>query len=668
MSTRAFMKRTSSLVACLVAATSLISNATDVVYVSARGDSSHLQQRIKTASDFYGLKDNAILFTNITPIATVVNAIEDPKTIAVVLSADALPSLDMPQILAALRRKQTRTLPLLIAGINEHTDGELLKNWSGRAITGCTAVRFLGGTGSYRFASVNGLTHELGDNELPMSPRDVRYLMLGGARAERIMTTVSGDQSLPIFARVTVGTQELFFATESGPVEMPSGADPYQESRVFASLAQEMIFLRYAGGERVWHSPGRYANLTIDDAWLKDQYGFVNYKELLGEMEQHNFHTTIAFVPWNFDRSEPVVVSLFQKHRDRFSICIHGNNHDHQEFGRYDDRPLTGQTKDVRQSLARMAKFQELTEIPYDPVMVFPHSISPERTFAVLKRYNFWSTSNSLNVPMGAAAPANLEYILRTVTLAFANFPSLRRYSAESPGPYSQLVIDAFLGNPMLFYAHQGFFAPGIGAFNKTADVVNRLQPATQWRSLGYITKHLYLEKLRDDGNYDVRAYGGIVHLENVHQRDATFFVEKQEDFAFPLTVSVDGRPYPYKRLGTLLLIELPVRAGASKEITINYENDLNFATIDVSKTSIRIYAIRHLSDFRDDLISKTALGQWFIRVYTTNEAEWNYALLAVAVSLIAVLGLWSVRRLKRRSISQRLSSTLTRSGIRTSE
>ena len=326
----------------------------------------------------------------------------------------------------------------------------------------------------------------------------------------------------------------------------------------------------------------------------------------------------------------------------------------------YDNKPLSGQTNDVKQGLARMAKFQELTDIPYDPVMVFPHSISPEQTFAILKRYNLWSTANSLNVPIGAEAPANPEFALRTATLAFANFPSLRRYSAEAPGPDSQLVVDAFLGNPMLFYVHQGFFAPGIEAFNKTADRVNRLQPATQWRSLGYITKHLYLEKLRDNDNYDVRAYAGIIDLENAHRRDCTFFVEKEEDFAFPLTVSVDGQPYPYRRLGTRLYIELPVLAGASREITIEYQNDLNLATIDVSKTSIRINAIRQLSDFRDDVVSKTALGRWVIRVYSPNEAKWNEALFAIAVLLIVLMVAWFVRRGKKRSIMlHRLTQSL---------
>ena len=510
-----------------------------MVYVDKPGATSFVQQQTKTAADFYGLGENVVLFTGKRELGTVVKAIRDSQTIAVVLTADVLPFLDRQQILAALHREDAGSVPLLIAGIDEHTDAELLKRWSGGTITGCKASTIEKETGSYQLASVNEVTYALGGSTLPISQSEVRYLTLDGARAEWIMAATTGSHSLPVFTRVKIGKQEIFFVTASAAIQMPSGPSPYREPLVFTSLAPQMIFLRHAGGERVWHSPGRYANLTIDDAWLHEPYGYVNYEGLLREMERHNFHTTIAFVPWNFDRSQPALVSLFRTHGDRFSICIHGNNHDHQEFGAYDNKPLGGQTDDVKQALARMAKFKDLTHIPYDLVMVFPHSISPEQTLAVLKRYNFWATANSLNVPMGAEAPTDAEFALRTATMAFSNFPSLRRYSAEAPGPASQLVVDAFLGNPMLFYVHQDFFASGIDAFNKTADMVDRLQPDTQWRSMGYITQHLYLEKLRDDGNYDIRSYVGILHVDNVHQRDATFFIEKDEDFALPLTVRV---------------------------------------------------------------------------------------------------------------------------------
>ena len=654
---RRFLNWATVAVLGLVVATSLSGYAADLVYVDKPGQEFSSQLQTKAAADFYGLQENTILLVGKGEQSATVKAIRDPKTVAVVLTISALPSLDQKQILSALKRKNAANIPLLIAGIDEHTDAELLRNWSAGTITESKSFRIEKGTGSYRLASANGITNELAGNTLPMSPGDVRYLTLHGPGAEQIMAAATGTSEWPVFVHVRTGSQEIFFATANTPVDVPGGPSPYREPLVFTNLAPQMMFLRYAAGERAWHSPGRYANLTIDDAWLREPYGFVNYEGLLREMERHNFHTTIAFVPWNFDRSQPAMVSLLRAHADKFSLCIHGNNHDHQEFGPYDTKPLSGQTEDIEQGLARMAKFQELTQLPYDPVMVFPHSMSPEPTLALLKRYNFWATANSLNVPTGAEAPPDAEFALRTATMKFSNFPSLRRYSAEAPGPESQLVVDAFLGNPMLFYVHQAFFAPGIEAFDKTADTVNRLQPDTQWRSLGDITKHLYLLKLRDDGNYDVRTYSGTIRIDNDLRRDAVFFVEKDEGFELPLTVLVDGQPYSYQRSGTRLLTQLLIPKGSSREITIRYRNDLNIAGIDISKRSLRIQGIRRLSDFRDDVVSRTALGRAFIRAYTENEAAWNRMLIILAALLVAVTSAWSVRRAKRHAMMAQDSS-----------
>jgi hypothetical protein len=251
---------------------------------------------------------------------------------------------------------------------------------------------------------------------------------------------------------------------------------------------------------------------------------------------------------------------------------------------------------------------------------------------------------------MDAQAPAGAEFALRTATMTFADFPSLRRYSAEAPGPPAQLVIDAFLGNPILFYGHEAFFHDGINAFDPTADTVNRLAPA-EWKSLGYIAQHLYLVKLRDDGDYDVRLYGTNIHLENPSATNAVFHIEKQEDFAFPLTVSADGHPYSYQRSRDALEMNLPIRAHGSSQIEIKYANDLNIANVDVSKKSLRIMMIRHLSDFRDDVVSKTAAGRWFIRLYVSAEdAGGKMRLLATAGILVLVLIIVLVRRAKRRS------------------
>ena len=563
----------------------LHSAAAQVVYVGKPELHSATQQQMETAASFYGLDKQVVLLTGTGDIAGALKAIHDRKTVAVVVAADVLSELSEKKILAALRREAGSSVPLLISGITAQTGNETLAAWSAGAVEGSHAARIEDGNDAYEIASVNEVTRQLGGSKLPLERGATNYLALGprGSGAS-IMAARSGQNMFPVFARSRVDGQEVFFATATPPIPVTVTPDPYLEPQVFSNLAPMMMFLRYAAGDRAWHSTGHYANFTIDDLWLREPYGQVNYGDLLKQMEQHNFHTTIAFIPWNFDRSVPDVVSLFREHPDRFSICVHGNNHYHQEFGPYDSNPLKGQVENIKQGLARMERFSQSTRLPYDPVMVFPHSISQAPTLAALKRYNFSATANSVNVPNGSQAPSDPEFALRPVTMAFSNFPSLKRYSAEAPIPAAQLAIDAFLGSPMLFYAHQGFFAAGIDAFSSTADAVNHLQPDTQWTSLGDITRHLYLERLRDDGDFDVRAYSGTIRLDNPLGRDVTFHITRSEDFASPLAVRVDGKAYPYERSNDGLQLELPVTAGSSREIAIRYDNDLDVAAVDVTR------------------------------------------------------------------------------------
>ena len=53
------------------------------------------------------------------------------------------------------------------------------------------------------------------------------------------------------------------------------------------------------------------ACLIIDDPVLRPKYGCLDYKRLLKEMKIHNFFTEIAFIPYNYRKSDAETVRLF---------------------------------------------------------------------------------------------------------------------------------------------------------------------------------------------------------------------------------------------------------------------------------------------------------------------------------------------------------------------
>lgn len=628
--------------------------ASDVVFIDTPSSSTFVRQQVEAAATVYGLEVNTVLVHDANGSAKAVAAIADPANIAIVVTADALQSSWGDQLLAAVNRTDKQK-PLMIAGITDQTAAAALEKWSGGVIAGSAA--WTAGSSADLEVARDPATRQLGGAKLPIRGADVRYLTIGQQSGARWLIAASdGANRYPVMVVANVAGRPVFFASAAPDSKGAIPDDLLGSPFLFPVIAPELLLFNSTAGDRAWHYPGHYANLTIDDLWLRQPYGHVDYYALLQQMEQHNFHTTIAFIPWNYDRSQAALVTLFREHPDRYSICVHGNNHAHQEFGPVSTRPIAGQIADMKQGLARMAEFQHLTGLPWDPVMVFPHKMAPGVTLANLKRYNYWSTVNTINIPSDVdVTPPDPELGLRPATLAFADFPSVRRYSAEEAFPHWLLSMDAFLGNPMLFYSHQAFFADGIGDFDGFADEVNHLQPDTKWTGLGDITQHLYLEKLRGDGNYDVDLFTATARLTNSFGHDVIFNIEKQEDGVIPFTLTLDGQPRAYTLNNGWLRLQVPVSAGATRQISIVYQNDLVLSSVDISKSSWRVAAIRHLSDFRDDVVSRSGPGRWFIRSYVANRSTWNHGVEAVvALWLVGCILWWRSGKKKRCSEHQK--------------
>jgi acetyltransferase-like isoleucine patch superfamily enzyme len=473
----------------------------------------------------------------------------------------------------------------------------------------------------------------------------------------------AGRVSYPVYAELP-GTPGPVFLTACSPHLQQSAYLYEPDNKVnLINIIPVLTFLRFAGGPYCWHNEWDYANLTIDDPWLIDPYGCLSYSKLLTEMKKTRFHTTIGFIPWNYDRSLTDVVTLFRDHPEYYSLCIHGNDHDHQEFYRYettlgDLRPaksLQAQEDDIEQALARMERFRQLTGLDFDPIMIFPHDIAPVQTVELLKQYNYLMTVNSTNVPLDLTASLNPLFHLRSATLEFGNFACVRRCL---PRDRSQagIALDLFLDNPVVFFEHHTLFRDGIGAFNKTAEMVNALQPNTRWVSLGEMARHLYLQRRRPDGDYDVRAFCRSMDLTNDQEHDLTYYVEKVETSNVAVgQVLANGEPHPYVVLDGGLRLTVSLAPRQSCRIDIRYENNLQPARVDISRNDPRANRLRALSDFRDRTLQRYALTRRAVDLYYASGLYrfglGGAAALCGLLATTVVAGGWTLRRrVSRRS------------------
>jgi hypothetical protein len=617
-------------------------------FVLVRGNTPYpAEERImRQLADFYGIGLRVV----------------EPGVSTEVNSSNAVAIIVPQERLRSFRRGWN--IPVLVFGITPETSGRDLERWSVGAIHGCQSLDGSQRPKGLEIANVAAVTSELSGWTLPAVAAPVCGMQFEASRhIEKVLT--AGQTAVMIRSANSDG--DVFFVPKLDVFESSWSGRSSSLPQAFSSMAPFILFMKYAAGEHGWRLPRQFANFTIDDPWLVQPYGRLDYQQLLREAGQHDFHVTVGFVAWNFDRSKSDVIGLFRAEPQRLSIAIHGNNHTHREFGSYTDNPLHEQSADIRQAVARMERFRSSTGLNYDRFMVFPHAVAPEQTFAELKKYGFSGTANSLNVPLGSEFPADPLFLFRSYTLNYAGFLSMFRYSAETPVSPLHIALHSFLGNPLLFYGHESMFERGIDAFNDIADNVNRIRPDTRWASLGEIARHLYLLRKRDDGALDVEMLSSEADLTNAADEPKLFHVRRPEnDPAAVETLTVDGVARPFDRSVNELSLTVAVPPGATRKVRIFYRNDLNVSRENTEKTELYVRFLRGASDFRDLYLSTSSAGRTVRNAYYRfgmNSVELyferNWWIGAICLGLTIV---YIRRRQRSKSVKKALAHASTRS------
>ena len=624
------------------------------------------EEAIRRVADLYGLNIHTLDVSDRSTIESTMSELRQPGTFALLISADVLSKLDRKQIQRALRRSNGSNVPVFIYGIEAGDESSALASWSGGEIKDCSPLQSNYTPKALEVGNVPTLTRMLAGLKLPaVTVPECTIHFETGEAIETVLATSGEDTTLdaPVLVRTRNAMGEVFFAPKMRSLDSTWIGKPNGLSKAFSSLAPYILFLSYAAGSYAWHSDGQYANLTIDDPWLTQPYGHLDYYAVLAEMKNHNFHTTIAFIPWNFDRSESGLAALFRENPTFFSICLHGNNHAHREFGDYEKNPLAQQDADILQGVARMERFQALTGIAYDRFMVFPHGVAPELTFAALKRHGFSGTANSSNVPLDKQFPSEPTFLLRPYTAAYGGFLSLSRYPVSGDIPKDEIAIQLFMGNPLLFYGHQGLFETGAGAFNAYADFVNRIQPGTKWASLGQIAQHSHLLRKREDGGFDALMLSNETDLANPTDKEGVFYVQRTRGSDADGVVTVDGSPVVFEQSGEMFVLRLVIPAHQVRRVRVTYRSDLDPSRTEIGKSSAYAGALRMISDFRDLKLSRSSWGSALTQAYydhnwDTLEAHLDrgWWVAVVVVLTIVIFGICNRRRRGRILLKARQS------------
>ena len=295
--------------------------------------------------------------------------------------------------------------------------------------------------------------------------------------------------------------------------------------------------LRAVTADIAWRPPPARAALLLDDPNLHwPSYGFADLSRVVRHARTHGYHLALATIPLDARFAHPSAVKLLRSSPDALSLLVHGNDHTARELGRpANEREAIAV---AAQALRRIAAFERRSGLAVDRVMAPPHESCSHATVRGLLACGFdaismtrpnpwlrgpgssWLASAPGDGPLTGWRPAGivaggLPVVLRT--------PLTERNETE-------LVLRAFLDQPLVLYGHHGDLAGGLTVLEEAAAAVDDLS-APRWCSLAQIART----------GFQTRREGGLLRVQLLARRARLDVPEGVEEVAVELA-SEHGR------------------------------------------------------------------------------------------------------------------------------
>ena len=420
---------------------------------------------------------------------------------------------------------------------------------------------------------------------------------------ERFQSLVRADDG-ELFFGVTFGGVRFYISTCQRAIDISAlSADYFEVKRYFCESVPLVFFLKRAFPDAFSGQGETSACLIVDDPPLKRRYGFLDFREALDLMDRHNFTTTIAFIPWNWQRSDPRTLSLFRSHPDRLSLVVHGCDHTAAEFA---DRSPVLLDQKICTSGQRMESFRRRAFIAADQVMVFPQGKFSPETGRALKLNGFVAAVNTEVAPAEPAAnETTIADLWNVAIMRYGSFPIFtRRYPDHG---IENFAFDALLGKPCLIAAHHDVFRDHARNLVDLVSRLNSLRWNLVWRSLGEAVSRSFTTRRFDDRTEVIRMFAGTLRAEN---RDAewrrTLVLKEEADPDCVQAVWVNHTPIPFSFESGQLQAWTTTPPRETAVVRIAYQNNLErIPDRDGAKAKIKVAAKRYLSEFRDNYLSR---------------------------------------------------------------
>jgi hypothetical protein len=362
-----------------------------------------------------------------------------------------------------------------------------------------------------------------------------------------------------------------------------------------------VLYIIWAFAKTCWHAPEANACLVIDDPLLKRSYGSVNFRELLDLMERHQFSTNVAFIPWNWRRSDPKTVRLFKENPEKYSLSIHGCDHTGAEFGSHDQDRLRSK---ARQAIDRMSGHESKTGLRHERIMVFPQGVFSEAAIGVLKHANFTAV---VNTEVIGTAPQTTTVRVSDVwdiaVMGYSSFPIFtRRYPSQG---VENFAFDILLGKPCIVVIHHDFCRDGYARLLEFINNLNALKCPLSWRSLGDVVRRSCRQRQLSTDIVEVEMYGTELRMENRSEKRKRFVIRRREsDPSVIKEIRAESDQTAWNLSEGYVVFEIELNPGESRTISIKFhELSGNGQYTENASYKVKTLVRRYLSEARDNYV-----------------------------------------------------------------
>jgi len=425
-----------------------------------------------------------------------------------------------------------------------------------------------------------------------------------GPQAGKHQSMISANLG-EIFLSAVCGGVRFFLNASAETIDISTPATKFFDVKeYFCAAVPIVMYLRWAFADICGTSGETRGCLIVDDPLLKPRYGFLHFSDALELMDSYNFTTAIAFIPWNWRRTNRETVQQFKSRNDRLSLCVHGCDHSGGEFAARSSALLNRRIKTASQ---RMESFSAKTSVDHDDVMVFPQGMFSPEAGRALKLNGFEAAVNTEVAPSrGAPNETKITDLWDVAIMKYGTFPIFtRRYLTHG---VENFAFDALLGKPCLMVAHHEVFKDRGRELVEFIGKLHSLKWDLRWCSLGETIRHSFKIRNCVKGACVIQMYAKHLVIENRSTEPLEAVVMKEEsDPDCVAAVKVNQRTIEHNYENHQLKFKVSMLAGERTEARVIYFDKLDLDPDEDGiaykiKTAVR----RHLSEFRDNYVSQS--------------------------------------------------------------